>query len=63
MSKFITAQQAAMLIKDGVTIGASTQGLSGWAEEIAIAIVERFLESGHPKDITVGIIKREVPRI
>ncbi|MBN1566472.1 MAG: acyl CoA:acetate/3-ketoacid CoA transferase [Acidobacteria bacterium] len=53
MSKFITAQQAAMLIKDGVTIGASTQGLSGWAEEVAIAIEERFLESGHPRDITL----------
>jgi propionate CoA-transferase len=53
MSKFITAQQAAMLIKDGVTVGASTQGLSGWAEEIAIAIEERFIESGHPRDITL----------
>ena len=53
MSKVITAQQAAMLIKDGVTVGASTQGLSGWAEEIAIAIEDRFLDSGHPKDITL----------
>ncbi|HTY64126.1 MAG TPA: CoA-transferase [Acidobacteriota bacterium] len=53
MSKVITAQQAAMLIQDGATIGASTQGLAGWAEEIAIAIEDRFLESGHPKDITL----------
>ena len=53
MSKVITAQQAAMLIKDGATVGASTQGLSGWAEEIAIAIEDRFLDSGHPKDITL----------
>jgi propionate CoA-transferase len=53
MSKVITAQQAAMLIKDGSTVGASTQGLSGWAEEIAIAIEDRFLDSGHPKDITL----------
>jgi propionate CoA-transferase len=53
MSKVITAQQAANLIKDGVTIGASTQGMSGWAEEIAIAIENRFLESGHPKNITL----------
>jgi propionate CoA-transferase len=53
MSKVITAQQAAMLIQDGVTIGASTQGLSGWAEEVAIAIEERFLKSGHPKNITL----------
>jgi propionate CoA-transferase len=53
MSKVITPQQAALLIKDGVTIGASVQGLSGWAEEIAIAIEDRFLDSGHPKDITL----------
>jgi propionate CoA-transferase len=53
MSKIITAQEAALLIKDGATVGASTQGLSGWAEEIAIAIEERFLQSGHPRDITL----------
>ena len=53
MSKVITAREAALLIRDGVTIGASTQGLSGWAEEIAIAIEDRFLESGHPKNITL----------
>ena len=53
MSKIITAQQAAMLINDGVTIGASTQGLSGWAEEIAIAIEKRFLATGHPQNITL----------
>ena len=53
MSKVITAQKAAMLIQDGVTIGASTQGMAGWAEEIAIAIEERFLETGHPKNITL----------
>ncbi len=52
MSKVITARQAAMLIRDGATVGASTQGMSGWAEEIAVGIEERFLESGHPKDIT-----------
>jgi propionate CoA-transferase len=53
MSKVITAQEAATLIKDGVTIGASTQGLSGWAEEIAIAVEERFKQSGHPRNVTL----------
>lgn len=42
-----------MLIQDGVTIGASTQGMAGWAEEIAIAIEERFLATGHPQNITL----------
>jgi propionate CoA-transferase len=53
MSKVITAQEAAMLIQDGATIGASTQGMAGWAEEIAIAIEDRFLETSHPKNITL----------
>lgn len=53
MSKVITAQQAAMLIQDGVTVGASTQGLSGWAEEVAIAIEERFKDTGRPRNITL----------
>ena len=53
MSKVITAQEAARLIQDGVTIGASTQGLSGWAEEVAIAIEERFMQTGRPRNITL----------
>jgi len=53
MSKVITAREAAALIKDGATIGASTQGLSGWAEEIAIAVEERFKQSGHPRGVTL----------
>jgi propionate CoA-transferase len=54
MSKVITAREAALLIQDNVTIGASTQGLSGWAEEIAIAIEERFKDTGHPRNITLA---------
>lgn len=53
MSKIITPHQAATMIQDGATIGASTQGLAGWAEEIAIAIEDRFQQSGHPRDITL----------
>jgi propionate CoA-transferase len=53
MSKVITAREAALLIQDNVTIGASTQGLSGWAEEIAIAIEERFKDTGYPRNITL----------
>jgi len=53
VSKVITAEQAAELIPDGATIGASTMGLAGWAEEVAIAVEERFLKTGHPRDLTV----------
>ena len=44
MSKVISASDAAALIKDGATLGASALGLSGWPEEIAIAIEKRFLD-------------------
>lgn len=53
MSKIITASQAATLIPDGATIAASGFGLSCWAEEMGIAIEERFLQSGHPRNLTV----------
>lgn len=53
MSKVITAAQAAELIGDGQTIAGTTIGISTWPEEIVIAIKERFLQTGHPKNITV----------
>jgi propionate CoA-transferase len=53
MSKVISATKAAELIKDGDTIAASGFGLSCWAEEMGISIEERFLQTGHPKNLTV----------
>lgn len=50
-SKVITARQAADLIKDGITVGWTTAGLCGFAEDIATAVEERFVETGSPKDI------------
>lgn len=49
MAKFITAKEAAALIKDGASIGVAGMGLSGFPEEVACAIRDRFKESGHPK--------------
>jgi len=51
--KLITAKQAVELIPDNCTIAAATQGLSGWPQEVALAIGERFVQSGHPKNITL----------
>ena len=48
MVKFITAKEAAALIPDGATVGLAGMGLSGWAEEVACAIRDRFKETGHP---------------
>ena len=44
MAKFITPKQAAELIPDGAVIGSAVQGMTGWPEEIGLAIQERFKE-------------------
>lgn len=51
-SKVITAAEAASLIEDGATIASTGFALAGWAEEVALAIEERFLKTGHPRDLT-----------
>ena len=42
MAEFVTAQRAAELIPDGATVGIAGMGLSGWAEEVARAMRDRF---------------------
>ena len=51
--KIITAREAAQLVPDGITFG--TNGFMGttFAEEIAEAIENRFLETGKPNDLTL----------
>jgi propionate CoA-transferase len=53
MSKVISTEDAAALIKDGATIGASALGLAGWPEEIAIGIEKRFRATGSPSGMTL----------
>ena len=53
MSKLITADAAAALVKDGATVAIGAMGLGGWPEEIAQAIEKRFLESDHPRDLNI----------
>ncbi len=50
-SKVISAEEAAALIQDGVTISSPIIGLAGWPEEIGRAIAKRYEETGHPKDL------------
>lgn len=52
-SKVISAEEAAALIQDGVTLCSPIIGLAGWAEEIGRAIATRYEETGHPKDLTL----------
>lgn len=52
-SKIISSKYAAELIKDGSTVGIN--GFVGFShpEEISSAIEERFLETGHPQNLTL----------
>jgi propionate CoA-transferase len=52
-AKVISAEEAAALIQDGVTICSPIIGLAGWAEEIGRAIAKRYEETGHPKGLTL----------
>ena len=54
MNKVITAKQAAELIKDGDTVIWTTAGLAGYCEEVAIAIENRFQETGTPRNLTIA---------
>lgn len=54
MNKKITAKEAVQYIKDGDTVGINGFGFGfGFAEEIAKAIEERYLETNSPKNLTL----------
>ena len=53
MNKVIRTDQVAALIKDGATVGASALAMAGWPEEVAIAMEKGFLETSHPRDLTL----------
>ncbi|MDR3237283.1 MAG: acylcoa--acetate/3-ketoacidcoatransferase [Spirochaetia bacterium] len=50
--KVITAKEAAALITDEAIIAGATFGMSGVCEDIYKEIEARFLETGHPKNIS-----------
>ena len=49
----ISARAAAELVPDNATLAVSGIAVSGWAEEVGIAIEQAFLETGHPRDLTL----------
>lgn len=53
MAQIITAAEAACLIKDEATVGLAGMGLSGWPEEIAVEIAERFKKTKQPANLTL----------
>jgi propionate CoA-transferase len=54
MSKVIKLEDAAALVKDGDTVCASALLLAGWPEAVGKAIEKRFLETGHPNNLTLA---------
>lgn len=53
MSKLVSADFAASLLKDGMTIGMGGFVGFGTPEELLIAIEKRYTETQEPKDLTV----------
>lgn len=51
--KFIPSNTVASLVPDGATIYTCGFGLAGFAEEVAIEIEQSFMETKHPKDLTI----------
>ncbi len=53
MSKLVSPEFAASLVKDGMTIGMGGFVGFGTPEELIIALENRYVETGEPRDITV----------
>ena len=53
MPKVIRAEEVGALIKDGATLGASALTLAGWPEEVAMGIEKSFLDTSHPRQLTL----------
>ncbi|MGE5048482.1 MAG: CoA-transferase, partial [Deltaproteobacteria bacterium] len=51
--KIVTAAEAVRLIRDGDTVCTGGFCGTGFAEGVAIALEERFLASGAPRDLTL----------
>jgi propionate CoA-transferase len=61
--KFITADQAALLIQDGVTLATEGFTMMGVAEEIYRALEARYRQTGHPRDLTLMHVSGQSDRV
>jgi len=52
-NKIVTAAEAVEIIQNGDVIGLGGFVGSGYAEEVSIALEDRFLETGNPKELTL----------
>ncbi|MDR1831966.1 MAG: 3-oxoacid CoA-transferase [Fusobacteriaceae bacterium] len=53
MARFITADEAAGLIPDGAAIAVSAFTAVSLAEDIIVAVSDRFEKDGHPRDLSL----------
>lgn len=51
--KIIKGEEVSKLVKDGDTIYTTGFGLAGFAEEVAVNLKESYLQTGHPRDLTL----------
>ena len=51
--KVMSLKEAVALIRDGDTVATVSAGLVGYPEYLATGLVERFEETGHPRDLTI----------
>ena len=53
MSKVMTAAEAVKLVNDGDAIGVGGFVGSGHPEQLSVAVEQSFVETGHPRDLTL----------
>ena len=53
LRKVIPAHDAVALIRDGDVLATSGYGGNGTPDQLMVALEERFLEEGHPRDLTL----------
>ncbi|HEY9194540.1 MAG TPA: acyl CoA:acetate/3-ketoacid CoA transferase [Methyloversatilis sp.] len=53
VSKIVSAAEAVARIRDGATVATSGFVGTGFAEHIAVAAEQRFIDTGHPRDLAL----------
>lgn len=58
--KLVSADEAVSVIRDGDTVCISGFVGVGTPDELLIALEKRFLDTGHPRDLTLVLPQRRV---